>query len=216
MSEKNATLSPEVEPQPISGELYDAANRHALEHLHGFMIVLHKALARDDDPRWKHIHALALTAKFLEAIGAANEVAESFNRLAVMLCDLEFGIVDPLLAPVAIAGAHKYHPTLAWQIRMWVALGLECLEKAGIKGASAIQEIRARWPKVLQLAGKPGSTFRAWHYSFMLGGNPSLQKDFQRMYRELDINAPKAPEEHLKSARICFRRVMDLLDKQGD
>jgi hypothetical protein len=198
---------------PISDEDRRAAADGLLDLTGDLVRKLQTILRSDDVPRWQYVHALQAVGQYLEAISAGHDVAEHFLRLGIALCDLECGIVDPVLAPIKGEGpGDRGDHTRAWQARAWIALGMECLLKSGLTRDEAVAAATSRWPGLREiLDGRSPQTLLTWRDRFWNGEvtNSSARKGYKRFHDALAIGKI-TPDEHGRLAPHCFARALQV------
>jgi hypothetical protein len=206
--------NPKPAPEGSNEETLRAATNHVMDVTGELVRSLRGVAGSDDDLRWKYGETLWLVGQYLEKIGAGHDVAGHVVQLAIALCDLEVGIVDPALDPGTKV---KGDPSRTWQGRMWVALGMECLLKSRLTREQAAQQAVARWPRLSRLIHGSGSnlpsSLLSWHDRFLNGEikNRSVRKAFKKLYGVLGV-ADLAPKECNERARICFHRAIHFAD----
>src|SRR5262245_15474607 len=109
-----------IDPKQVAVAIPDEeARRGAADNLldvtHGLVLALQAVLRSDEPLRERYVDALWILAQYLEKIAAGHDVAGQIAQLGIALCDLESGIVDPVLAPGTRV---KNDPTRLWRGRM--------------------------------------------------------------------------------------------------
>ena len=91
--------------------------------------------------RHRYISAIFRIAKFVSETKVGSHIALSLDDLAMSLSDLDFGIVDPVLAPPRIDNRTP-NSAFIWSGRARLVSAYELLRASGVKPGGAIKRIR--------------------------------------------------------------------------
>jgi hypothetical protein len=145
-----------------------------------------------------------------------DDIAQYIRRLALALWDLDYGIGDPLLD--FKKDKVTSDPSIVHNGRMWVALGYECLLKAGLSHSKVAKEIARHSSLNPLLRGKNASlktSPKSWHDQLMINEvkNTSVQRSFRWVYKALELDGNLPPERCNQLAQQCLNRASEVAEK---
>jgi len=188
-----------------SDEEIRAVEQHFVDAVFALLKRL-REIRPDPSLRWQLVEILGALGNHLGHIRAPANVVELVHHLAMAICDLEDGRVDPLLAPVT--PKQKGFATDTWHLRMWIALGLECLLHSGLTRDEAIVASVAGWPETKRMLGASDRAIWDWH-DRLIGAQAdveSVEEPVRAMLDKLGIGTVSAAQ-HEKLAGVCFSRA---------
>jgi hypothetical protein len=106
------------------------------------------------EERMRFVIALMKLAKFLQATGIGDDVAQKFADMAGYLSGLESGIQHPVLTATAKAG-RALDRLDVWMVRVTAVNGLECLIRGGLSVEAAARSAATKYTS-LKLLLRPG------------------------------------------------------------
>ena len=87
--------------------------------------------ASPENERARYILILVTLSKFVRKVGGTIEQSRHIYELALLLADLDLGIVSPVLKPARFGKGKTGDSSLVWEARGSVAMGLEALIRLG-------------------------------------------------------------------------------------
>jgi hypothetical protein len=163
--------------------------------------------------RVRYVHALHAISDFLRANNAPLHYAQRWNRLVVALYDANQGRTDPLLAPSSFGSVNPGDPTIEWNARANVALGMAALTAGGATRKEAAQMAERKIGGDIE-----AKTYLSWFDQFRAPAETSKTKnslarslfDSGRSLIDPDISSSAAE----KLAHYFFQQAAIQLRKQ--